>query len=253
MTLPLVVDHALLSLRDAAVAVDRAPSAADYTRLASRPPVHGTVYATLLQHRDALAALGDAVHAAPYKAPPVAPVLYVRPRNTWSACGAPLVVPHGVEAVQVGPSLGLVIGRTACRVTRAEALAHVAGVVVVVDVTLPHASLHRPSVRQRCHDGFCPIGPWITAARHVGNLDALAMRVDVDDTPVLHANTSGQVRDCATLLADVTSFMTLHPGDVLATGVPHSAPLVRPRQRVTVEIEDLGRMTHTVVAGAPAA
>ena len=64
---------------------------------AFRAPPVGTVYGTLLNHRDALAALGDAVHAAPYKAPPKAPVLYIKPRNTLAGHGVPVVVPADAD------------------------------------------------------------------------------------------------------------------------------------------------------------
>ena len=57
-------------------------------------PRRGTVYGTLLNHRDALAALGNAVHEPPYKAPPKAPILYIKPRNTWLGAGEAIVVPE---------------------------------------------------------------------------------------------------------------------------------------------------------------
>ena len=62
----------------------------------------GTVYGTLLNHVDALAALGDQVNAAPYQAPPRAPILYIKPRNTLAAHGAPVVVPADIETVEIG-------------------------------------------------------------------------------------------------------------------------------------------------------
>src|SRR5256885_13364278 len=80
------------------------------------PPTRGTVYGTLLNHADALAALGEQVHAAPYKAPPRAPVLYIKPRNTLVGHREPVVVPDGIAEVEIGATLGLVIGTTACRV-----------------------------------------------------------------------------------------------------------------------------------------
>ena len=79
----------------------------------------GTVYGTLLNHHDALAALGSAVHEPPYKAPPKAQVLYIKPRNTWAGAGDAIIVPAGVDELEIGATLGLVIGRTACRVSEA--------------------------------------------------------------------------------------------------------------------------------------
>ena len=84
--------------------------------------MRATVYGTLLNYHDALAALGDAVDAPPYKAPPKAPVLYIKPRNTWVADGDAVIVPHDVAELEAGATLGLVIGRAACRVSVADAL-----------------------------------------------------------------------------------------------------------------------------------
>jgi 5-oxopent-3-ene-1,2,5-tricarboxylate decarboxylase/2-hydroxyhepta-2,4-diene-1,7-dioate isomerase len=78
-----------------------------------QPPMGRTVYGTLLNHREALAALGDQVNAAPYKAPPKAPILYIKPRNTHAKSGDVVVVPSDVSALQIGATLGVVIGCTA--------------------------------------------------------------------------------------------------------------------------------------------
>src|SRR6185312_7900572 len=96
----------------------------------------GVVYGVLHNDRAALAALGDAVDAAPYKGAPRAPVLYVKPRNTLAGPGAAVVVPVEAEALEIGAGVGLVIGRTACRVREDAALDHIAGCVIVADVSV---------------------------------------------------------------------------------------------------------------------
>ncbi len=94
----------------------QALAAADRHAPAFLPPTRGTVYGTLLNHRDALVALGDQVNAAPYKAPPKAPILYIKPRNTVVGHRVPVVVPADVAELEMGATLGVVIGRTASRV-----------------------------------------------------------------------------------------------------------------------------------------
>jgi 5-oxopent-3-ene-1,2,5-tricarboxylate decarboxylase / 2-hydroxyhepta-2,4-diene-1,7-dioate isomerase len=215
-------------------------------------PVRGAVYGTLLNFKDALAALGNAVREPPYKAPPKAPVLYVKPRNTRSAHGRPIVVPEGVAALQMGASLGVVIGRTACRVREADALAHVAGYTIVNDVGIPHDNYYRPSIRYKCRDGFCPVGPWVMARRHVPAPDALAIRVEIDGVVRQLANTRDLVRPVARLLADVTEFMTLVPGDVLMVGVAGAAPLAQAGQQVAITIDRVGTLANALVAARAA-
>jgi 5-oxopent-3-ene-1,2,5-tricarboxylate decarboxylase/2-hydroxyhepta-2,4-diene-1,7-dioate isomerase len=203
----------------------------------------GTVVGVLLNHRPALAALGDAVRAAPYKAPPRAPVLYLKPRNTQVDDGAQVEVPAGVPALEVGAALGLVIGRTACRVAEERALDHVAGLVIVADLSVPHDSFYRPSVRLKARDGFCPIGPRVWPLAAGVEPDALTVRVAVDGQVVHETDTGDRIRPAARLLADVSAFMTLAPGDVLMLGVSAGAPRVAPGHAVAIDIAGLGRLS----------
>ena len=213
------------------------------------PPyrLSGAVYGCLLNHREALAALGDAASLPPYEAPPKAPVLYIKPRNTLAGPGAQVVVPADAPELELGASLGIVIGRTACRVSTRNAFDHVAGYTIVADVGVPHAVFYRPSIRFKARDGFCPIGPRVVARSTVVNADALDVRVFVDGSEVQATSTSGMIRPTARLIADVTEFMTLSPGDVLLLGVAFGAPRVRAGQRAAIEIEPIGRLDVSFV------
>lgn len=210
----------------------------------------GTVYGTLLNHRPALQALGAAAEQPPYKAAPKAPVLYVKPRNTLVEPDGDIVVPASAERLQVGAALGLVIGRTACRVAPDQALDHLAGFTAVIDYSVPHASFYRPSVRFKAMDASCCIGPRVASRSSIANPDRLGVRVHVDGVCVHTTSTSDMVRDAARLLADVSDFMTLAPGDVLLLGVAEGAPLAGAGQRVAVEIDGIGRLENTLVQEA---
>jgi 5-oxopent-3-ene-1,2,5-tricarboxylate decarboxylase/2-hydroxyhepta-2,4-diene-1,7-dioate isomerase len=209
----------------------------------------GTVYGTLLNYRPALAALGAAASQPPYKAPPQAPVLYVKPRNTLAPADAPVVVPGGVEELEVGASLGLILGQAACRLAAGNAADAVAGLLPVNDVCIPHDSFFRPSVRLRARDGFCPLGV-ATARAAAGDPDAMAVRVYVDERLVLQASTADMIRSVARLLVDVTEFMTLAAGDILTMGVATPAPRVRAGQVSRIEIGGLPPLVTRFVAAA---
>lgn len=207
--------------------------------IACRAPVSGAVYGTLLNDRAALDALGDALHTAPYRAPPKAPILYLKPRNTLAGHRARVVVPDDAAGVEVGASLGIVIGRTATRVDADRAFNYIAGYTLVADLSVPHASVYRPSVRLRARDGFCVIGPAVVAAHHVATPDNLGIEVAFNGHPIFTASTASSVRNVAQLLADVTDFMTLSAGDVITLGVRHGSPVAHIGDTATLSIGDL--------------
>lgn len=208
----------------------------------------GVVYGTLLNHRPALAALSDAVNAAPYKAAPVAPVLYQKPRNTLAGDGAQVVVPAGEAELELGAALGIVIGRTACRVSEADAMNHVAGYLSVADLCIPHESFYRPSLRFRARDGFCVLAPAVTPREAVADPDDLVVRVMVDGEVAQQSTTGERIRGVARLLADVTDFMTLSPGDILMLGISAGAPRVRAGQQACITIGGLEPLNLGLVA-----
>jgi len=210
----------------------------------------GTVYGVLMNHRAALAALGDAVSQPPYKAAPKAPVLYVKPRNTLVAPGAPIRLDDAAGELEVGAALGIVVGRTASHVAEADAADFIAGYTIVADCSLPHDSFYRPAIRFKARDASCAIGPAVVARADVAHPDALGVRVLVDGRPVHSASTGGTVRGVARLLSDISEFMTLAPGDVLLAGVAPGSPRVRAGASLAIEIDGLGRLETRVVAAA---
>jgi 5-oxopent-3-ene-1,2,5-tricarboxylate decarboxylase/2-hydroxyhepta-2,4-diene-1,7-dioate isomerase len=190
----------------------------------------------------ALAALGDAVNEAPYKAPPKGPILYIKPRNTLAATGAAVAIPSPFEELEIGASLGMVIGRTACRVTEAVALEHVSGYTLVADLSLPHDTYYRPSIRFKALDRSCLVGPRVVPRSRIGTPDALEIRVLLDGVEAQITTTSGMIRPAARLIADVSAFMTLRPGDVLMLGVAFGAPRAHAGQAFGIDAEGIGRL-----------
>jgi 5-oxopent-3-ene-1,2,5-tricarboxylate decarboxylase/2-hydroxyhepta-2,4-diene-1,7-dioate isomerase len=208
----------------------------------------GAVYGTLLNHVSAVAALGASITAAPYNAAPRAPVLFIKPRNTLAMTGERIEIPAGVDELEVNATLGLVIGRTACRVAVADALEYVAGVVLVNDVSVPHDTFYRPSIRFKARDGFCPLGPRVLARGECGDPAALTIRTHIDGVLEQSMSTADLIRSPAHLLAEVTEFMTLSPGDVLTVGAARPCPLVRAGQTVTIEMAGLGVLANPFAA-----
>lgn len=211
-------------------------------------PIVGTVYGVALNTRAERASLARAFEQAPYKAPPKAPVLFLKPPNTFARHGAEVVVPEGVEALEARAALAVVIGRPACRVSVAEALSFVDGYALALDFQTPGADYYRPVVRQSCRDGFMPIGPWITPASAVADPNALDIVAEVDGIMRQRLSMAELHRPLADLLAEITDFMTLAPGDVLLAALTPAPLVAAPGRRVTASAEGLGTLSCRVVA-----
>jgi 5-oxopent-3-ene-1,2,5-tricarboxylate decarboxylase/2-hydroxyhepta-2,4-diene-1,7-dioate isomerase len=212
----------------------------------------GLVYGVLLNVAADLERLGEALLAPPYKAPPRAPILYIKPANTYSAHGASVSLPAGADRITVGATIGLVIGSTASRLAPDNALAVVTGMMLVLDLSLPHDSLHRPAIREQCFDGACPLGPMIIPLAALPEPASLVVLTKVDGVTCGETRFDGLVRPIPQLLADVSAFLTLHPGDVLLAGMPLALPEAGPGQRIGAEADGLGKLEVRLVdGGAP--
>jgi 5-oxopent-3-ene-1,2,5-tricarboxylate decarboxylase/2-hydroxyhepta-2,4-diene-1,7-dioate isomerase len=104
-------------------------------------------------------------------------------------------------------------------------------------------------MKQKCRDGFCPIGPFVDAAA-IGSPDALEIRAYVNGELRLRASTATLRRKVARLIAEVSEFMSLAPGDLLLVGLPHGVPRARVGDVVAVEIDRIGRIENPLIAEA---
>ncbi|WP_433748483.1 fumarylacetoacetate hydrolase family protein [Falsibacillus pallidus] len=214
--------------------------------LAFTSPVRGTIYGTLLNYKGALKGLGDQVNHPPYKEAPKAPILYIKPYNTISSHKRPIFLPEGIEELEMGAALGIVFGKEAVNVSEAYALEYVEGYTVVNDVSIPHESVYRPPVKYKCRDGYCPTGPWVVDREGI-NPDSLSIQVYINGKLVQENHTSNLIRSIPRLIADVTKFMTLYPGDMLLAGIPEGAPKAKNGDSVRINIESIGSLENTIM------
>ncbi|WP_026702159.1 fumarylacetoacetate hydrolase family protein [Salibacterium aidingense] len=214
--------------------------------LSWRVPVHGTVYGAALNYQEELDVLGNALYEKPYNTPPAAPVLYIKPVNTLTPHLSSVPVPQGEEELQTGAALGIVIGKSATNIEVNAAWDYIDGFTVANDISLPFESFHRPPVKQKARDKFCPIGPWVVAKEEVAHPDDVTIEVFVNGKTRQTATTRNLVRSIPQLLADVTEYMTLYEGDVLLTGTPARPPLVQKGDKVQVKIAQIGTLENTI-------
>jgi 5-oxopent-3-ene-1,2,5-tricarboxylate decarboxylase/2-hydroxyhepta-2,4-diene-1,7-dioate isomerase len=201
----------------------------------------GTVYGVLLNFRAEVEALAPQMSQPPYKAPPQAPVLYVKTANTWSRHGSAIVVPAQVPEVEVGATIGMVIG----------ADSDVEGFVLMNDLSIPHASFFRPPVKFKCVDGFLGIGPAMRDAQEVADPAQFRLEVRIAGELRQSVDFSQTVRSAAQLLAEVGAFMTLAHGDVLMLGCDAGRPLARPGDRIEISAPGFETLLNTLVGEQP--
>ena len=223
----------------------------------------GTVYGTLLNFRDEVAALSAQMTQPPYQAPPQAPVLFVKTANTWSANGAAVPMPGHLPEVEVGATVAMVIGSAPFEASfrplalfkyASSAINVVVNYVLMNDFSVPHASFFRPPVKFKCLDGFLGVGSQPVPADQMVDPAHLKLEVRINDQLRQTVDFSRMVRSAAQLLADVSEFMTLREGDVLMLGcdcLPDGGrPLARVGDRIDISVPGLpafGTLSNTLV------
>ena len=141
--------------------------------------------------------------------------------------------------------LAVVIGRKASNVSAGEALAHVAGYCIGLDMTI-----RGPEERslRKSPDSYCVLGPWLATREEIPDPGNLSVKIEVNGAVKQGAHTSDLILSVAQLVEWASSFYTLHPGDVLLTGTPQGVGPVRPGDVMTATIERIGSMRVAVSA-----
>lgn len=186
----------------------------------------------------------------PYGKPPTEPVLYYKPRNTWAADGATVEWAvdfdgNSVDSMVVGASLGVVIGKEACRVTEVEALDAVAGYTIVGDYSLPEQTYFRPDIKGKCLDGSAPVGPVVA---EVATPNAVEVIISVNGAEQSRFSYANLERSVETLISKLSYIMTLQPGEVIAVGFAGERTPVAPGDKVELSIDGIGTLTSTLGA-----
>jgi 5-oxopent-3-ene-1,2,5-tricarboxylate decarboxylase/2-hydroxyhepta-2,4-diene-1,7-dioate isomerase len=174
-------------------------------------------------------------------------VLYIKPANTLAGAGTAVALPPGAGQVEIGATVGIVIGRAAARVDAGDAALFIAGFVLVADLGLPHSSYYRPAFREKCFDNSCVIGARMARVAAPDTLEIVTM---INRREVDRLSLRTLVRDVPALLSDVSAYMTLNTGDVLLAGVRWRAPVAVGGDEVALRADGLGELSFTITATA---
>jgi 2-keto-4-pentenoate hydratase/2-oxohepta-3-ene-1,7-dioic acid hydratase in catechol pathway len=191
--------------------------------------------------------LNYADHAAETgKSVPPEPVIFMK--ATSAVCGPddPIVIPRGAKKTDWEVELAIIIGKTAKYVSESEALSHVAGYAVANDVSERAFQSERAGqwTKGKSCDSFGPLGPYLVTREDVIEPQDLALWLTVNGETMQNGSTKTMVYGAAFLVSYVSQFMTLHPGDVIATGTPPGVGLGMkpPRFLKAGDVVELGIM-----------
>ena len=206
--------------------------------------------------------LNFADHAAESGLPePSEPVVFMKAISCLNGPNDDVVIPRGSEKTDWEVELGIVIGTSAAYVDEADALDHVAGYVLINDVSERAFQTERGGTwdKGKGCDTFGPVGPWMVTADEVGDPQQLDMWLDLNGRRMQTGNTRTMIFGVAQIVSYVSQFMTLDPGDLITTGTPPGVGLgqkpepfyLKPGDVMTLGIEKLGQQRQGVVAWRP--
>merc|ERR1719272_922369 len=187
---------------------------------------------------------------------PTEPVVFSKFASAITEPGSPIMLPAETKKLDFEVELCIVIGKTARRVPKAEAINYVAGYTVAHDVSARDWQLERNGgqwLMGKTFDTFAPIGPAIVTTDEVGDIHAKGIRCRLNGETVQDSNTSEFVFDVPTVVEWVSKLVTLKPGDLIFTGTPPGVGCFRKPQLwlkdgdvVEVEIDGIGCISNPV-------
>ncbi|HAD85649.1 MAG TPA: 2-hydroxyhepta-2,4-diene-1,7-dioate isomerase [Brevundimonas sp.] len=203
--------------------------------------------------------LNFADHAAESNLPiPEEPVVFTKAVSCLTGPNDTVVIPRGSEKTDWEVELGIVIGKRASYVEQADALDHVAGYVLINDVSERAFQTERGGTwdKGKGCDTFGPVGPWIVTPDEIGDVQQLDMWLDLNGKRMQTGNTKTMIFGVAEIVSYVSQFMTLEPGDLITTGTPPGVGLgqkpepfyLKAGDVMELGIEKLGVQRQQVVA-----
>ncbi len=177
---------------------------------------------------------------------PVDPVVFLKPSTSVIGAGEAIRLPADSSRVDYEAELAVVVGRLCRDVPRERALDVVLGYTCANDVTArDQQAADGQWARGKGHDTFCPLGPWVQTDLDVRDL---AVQCHLDGELRQDGRTAQLLHDVPAIIAWVTAFMTLLPGDVILTGTPAGVGPLAPGSSVAVTVEGIGTLTNPVLA-----
>ena len=165
--------------------------------------------------------------------------LFLKANGSLSGPGEGIALRMMERQIDHEVELAVVIGKEGANIRREDALKHVAGYAVALDIT-PHGKEER-SLRKSCAT-YTVLGPWLVTADEIADPMNLNLRLDVNGEPKQQGNTKQMIRDVAAMIEYASTFYTLYPGDIFLSGTPSGVGPMKPGDELVATIENVGAM-----------
>ncbi|WP_276302380.1 fumarylacetoacetate hydrolase family protein [Halorussus lipolyticus] len=176
---------------------------------------------------------------------PDRPLLFLKPPNTLSAHGDTVALPAGKEQVEHEAELAVVIGEQARNVSADEAMDYVAGFTCMNDVSnRDDQDREQNWVRGKAFDNSAPLGPVVATPDEVPDDASVELRVNGETRQ--SSSREKFIWTVPELIEEITTYLTLEPGDVVSTGTPEGVAPLEDGDEVAVEVEGVGVLRHGV-------
>lgn len=180
---------------------------------------------------------------------PTEPLIFLKPPSSLITDGDKIVYPPQSSRVDFEGEIGLVIGKRGRNIAAADAMDYVFGYTCVNDITARDLQKKDGQwTRGKGFDTFCSVGPWMVAKEDF-DLSKTTLRSRLNGELKQEGVAAQMIFDVGAIIAFVSSFLTLEPGDLIATGTPAGVGPMQPGDRISIEIEGLGTLTNTVIKG----
>lgn len=170
---------------------------------------------------------------------------FLKANSSISGPNDPIVLPHLMDReVHHECELAIIIGKGGREISRADAMDHIFGYSCLIDVVVRGKE---ERVMRKSYDSFCPLGPYIVTADEIADPNAINLELRVNGTVRQSAVTRDLIVDIPGMIEMASAVMTLHPGDVIASGTPKGVGPLRGGDVVTISISGVGEMKLDVV------
>lgn len=186
-------------------------------------------------------------------APTDEPIIFAKSGTSVVGHLETIYIPTDVGRIDHEVELAVVVGKRGKGIKKEAAWSYIAGYTIIVDITArdlqrKDMQAQHPWFRSKSFDYFAPMGPWIVTSDEIQSPVELDLKLWINDELRQNSNTRNMIFDIPSIIESISKYMTLYPGDVIATGTPEGVGPIKPGDKITAWIQNVGELVNYVEA-----